>query len=139
MHLVLACRRALLSVHVALEVDEELLQCVDGVTARHIVDVQGGLKDARDVALVLHLLDALGDHLSDFGAHYLRHFAALLPENVCDAFLAELAIDAHVQLEVLVDEQSQEAALPTRQMRVVLRALVQADVGELGLDLFDPS
>ena len=130
-HLELAAVGTLLGVDVVLEVDQEFLQRVDSAATGHIGDHDGGLEDRGHVALSFDLLDALGDHFSDLGAHDLRDLAAILPEDVGDALLAELAIDTHVEFEVLMHQQSQERALASSQMRVVLRALVEHDVGEL--------
>ena len=134
----LGSRGTLLRVDLVLEVGEELLELVDGVAADHVVDEEGGLEDGRDVALSFHFLNALRDHLGDLGAHDLGHFTTVAPKHVCDPLLAELTIDAHVQLEVLVHQQREEGALASRQVRVVLGAFVQHNVGHLHLDFLDP-
>ena len=137
-HLELAAVGTLLGVDVVLEVDQEFLQRVDSAATGHIGDHDRGLEDRGHVALSFDLFDALGDHFSDLGAHDLRDLAAILPEDVGDALLAELAIDTHVEFEVLVNQHSEESSLATSQMRVVLRALVEHDVGHVRLNLLDP-
>lgn len=138
MHFEFARSSTFLSVHFVLEVDEELLQLVNRVTVSDVRYQERSLEDGRHVALHFDLLDAFGDHLSDLRAHDLGNFAPVAPEDVCDSFLTQLSVDAHVEFEMLVHQQCQESALTSCQMSVVLRALVEDDVGELRLDLFHP-
>jgi len=137
-HFKLTRSSTFLSVHLVLEVDEELLQLVNRVAVSDVRYQKRGLEDGGHVALHFDLLDALRDHLSDLRAHDLGNFASIAPEDVRDSLLTHLSVDAHVEFEVLMHQQSQESALASCQMRVVLRALVEHDVRELRLDLFHP-
>ena len=103
-HCECASALALFSVHLALEVAQELFELVYRVASCHIRNVKRSFKDRGHVALSLDFFNALGDHTSDFRAHNLRNFAAIFPEDIRDSLLAGLAIDTHVKLKVLVDQ-----------------------------------
>ena len=104
MHLECCIALPLLGVDLVFEVVHEFLQVVDGVAITDIRDVDRGFEDARHLALVLHFLDATTNHLCDFGAHDLWYLAPVFPKDISDALLPQLSVDAHVKLEVLVDE-----------------------------------
>lgn len=69
---------------------------------------------------------------------HLRHFAAILPEDISHSLLAHLAIHAHVKFEVLVHQHRQVSALATCQVRVALCALVEYDVSQVRLNFLHP-
>ena len=52
--------------------------------------------------------------------------------------MPNLAVHAHVKFEVLVHQQSHELPFAASQVRIVLCAIVQDDVGHVRLDLLDP-
>lgn len=137
-HLEAAGVGSFLRVHLIPEVDQELLECVDRVPVGHVRDHQRGFKDARLVALGLDLFNASRNHVGYLRAHYLGHLTAVPPEDIRHTLLPSLAIIAHVKLEVLVHQQGQECLLSTLQLRVVLRALIEHDVGQLRLDFLYP-
>lgn len=138
MHLEVGAVCTLLCVDLVLEVQEELLELVDRVTTDHVRDEDRGFEDGRHTALILDLLDTLRDHFSNLRAHYLGHFAAILPEDISHTLLSELAVDTHVQFEVLVDQHLQEFAFAARKVREMPCRLVENDIQEVSLDLFDP-
>ena len=104
MHFEFARPSTFLSVHLVLEIDEELLELVNRVTVSDIRYQERGFEDGGHVALHFDLLDAFSYHLSDLGAHDLGHFAPVTPEDVSDSFLTHLSVDAHVEFEVLVHQ-----------------------------------
>lgn len=133
-----ACIGPLLRVHVRLEVGKEFLEGVDRVAMGHVADQDGSLEDCRHLTLSLDLFDSLLDHFCDLGTHNFWHLAAVFPEDIRDALLPQLSVDAHVEFEVFMDQHGQEFPLAPHQMSVVLRTLVQHDVGQLRLYLLDP-
>jgi hypothetical protein len=88
--------------------------------------------------LLVHFLDALVDQVCNFTAHNLRDFAAFLPVHIGGPLLPLLAVGAHVQLEVLVNQKAQELPLLRTERTVGLGGLVKHDVSHLGLDFLAP-
>lgn len=69
---------------------------------------------------MLDFLDAFVDKVGDFTAHDLGDLAALTIENVSRPLLTLLAVAAHVEQEVLMNEKVQEAALSSAETRIRL-------------------
>ena len=121
----------LLSVHFILEVGEELLEGVNVRPFGHVADEDGGLEDGRHRTLSPDFVDALRYRDRDVGAQHLWHFGTLAPEHISDSLLPLGSVGAHVEVEVLVHEQSEDLTLLSVQARVSLRAeLVASQVSQ---------
>lgn len=110
----LAKRFAFLRVDLILEVDQEALQVVNVVACSYIADVDTRLEDGSLVRLKTNLVNALVDQISYLAAHDRGDFTTLAPKDIGGAFLALLAVAAHVEVEVLVDKKADESTLGSR-------------------------
>jgi len=84
------------SVEFVLEVEKELLECIQGCSDCDVGNENRSLKDSFEAGLVTDFNDSFVDSFGNLRTHSLRYFGPFLPEDINGLLLSLASIGTHV-------------------------------------------